>query len=184
MKKVERKISSYIISLPTVRGGPYSSGEAVEWNQIRSIGLLDNFSFQPEAQHTHTHAHAHAHARTHTHTHTRTHTHTQGARCSSIVRAFAHGAMGRGIYPSWWIYVELILVPASASQHIGHLHQDTLRSDCTYLFQRPMFNCESFNTSCSSFLNTPCINSGKRSRSGCDRSSGRSFMLDSLSYFS
>ena len=25
-----------------------------------------------------------------------------GARCSSVVRAFAHGAMGRQIDPSWW----------------------------------------------------------------------------------
>ena len=27
-----------------------------------------------------------------------------GARCSSVVRAFAHGAMGRRIDPSWWTY--------------------------------------------------------------------------------
>ena len=26
----------------------------------------------------------------------------EGARCSSVVRAFAHGAMGRQIDPSWW----------------------------------------------------------------------------------
>ena len=25
-----------------------------------------------------------------------------GARCSSVVRVFAHGAMGRQIDPSWW----------------------------------------------------------------------------------
>ena len=25
-----------------------------------------------------------------------------GARCISVVRAFAHGAMGRRIDPSWW----------------------------------------------------------------------------------
>ena len=25
-----------------------------------------------------------------------------GVRCSSVVRAFAHGAMGRRIDPSWW----------------------------------------------------------------------------------
>ena len=48
----------------------------------------------------------------------RTHTHTynmhifaclplymSGARCSSVVRAFAHGAMGRRIDPSWWTYI-------------------------------------------------------------------------------
>ena len=35
-----------------------------------------------------------------------------GARCSSVVRAFAHGAMGRRIDPGGPI--ELFLVPASA----------------------------------------------------------------------
>ena len=27
-----------------------------------------------------------------------------GARCRSVVRAFAHGAMGRRIDPSWWTH--------------------------------------------------------------------------------
>ena len=27
-----------------------------------------------------------------------------GATCSSVVRAFAHGAMGRRIDPSWWTH--------------------------------------------------------------------------------
>ena len=36
------------------------------------------------------------------------------ARCSSVVRAFAHGAMGRRIDPSWGEPIELFLVPASA----------------------------------------------------------------------
>ena len=36
-----------------------------------------------------------------------------GARCSSVVRAFAHGAMGRRIDPSWGEPIELFLVPAS-----------------------------------------------------------------------
>ena len=36
------------------------------------------------------------------------------ARCSSVVRAFAHGAMGRRIDPSWGGPTELFLVPASA----------------------------------------------------------------------
>ena len=27
-----------------------------------------------------------------------------GARCSSVVKAFAYGAMGRGIDPSWWTH--------------------------------------------------------------------------------
>ena len=36
------------------------------------------------------------------------------ARCSSVVRAFAHGAMGRRINPSWGGPIELFLVPASA----------------------------------------------------------------------
>ena len=38
------------------------------------------------------------------------------ARCSSVVRAFAHGAMGRRIDPSWGGPIELFLVPASAPQ--------------------------------------------------------------------
>ena len=37
-----------------------------------------------------------------------------GARCSSVVRAFARGAMGRRIDPSWSGPIELFLVPASA----------------------------------------------------------------------
>ena len=36
-----------------------------------------------------------------------------GARCSSVVRAFAHGAMGRRIDPSWAGPIEIFLVPAS-----------------------------------------------------------------------
>ena len=28
----------------------------------------------------------------------------RGASCSSVVRAFAHGAMGRRIDPSWWTH--------------------------------------------------------------------------------
>ena len=28
----------------------------------------------------------------------------KGARCSSVVRAFAHDAMGRQIDPSWWTH--------------------------------------------------------------------------------
>ena len=35
-------------------------------------------------------------------------------RCSSVVRAFAHGAMGRRIDHSWGGPIELFLVPASA----------------------------------------------------------------------
>ena len=37
-----------------------------------------------------------------------------GARCSSVVRAFAHGAMGHRIDPLWGGPIELFLVPASA----------------------------------------------------------------------
>ena len=37
-----------------------------------------------------------------------------GARCSSVVKAFAHGAMGRRIDPSCGGSIELFLVPASA----------------------------------------------------------------------
>ena len=39
---------------------------------------------------------------------------TLGARCSSVVRAFAHGAMGHRIDPAWGGPIELFLVPASA----------------------------------------------------------------------
>ena len=37
-----------------------------------------------------------------------------GARCSSVVRALAHGVMGHRIDPSWGGPIELFLVPASA----------------------------------------------------------------------
>ena len=37
-----------------------------------------------------------------------------GARCSSVVRVFAHGVIGRWIDPSWGGPIELFLVPASA----------------------------------------------------------------------
>ena len=40
--------------------------------------------------------------------------HNMRARCSSVVRAFAHGAMGRQIDPSWGGPIELFLVSASA----------------------------------------------------------------------
>ena len=40
----------------------------------------------------------------------------RGARCSSVVRAFVHGAMGRRIIPSLGGPIELFLVPASAIQ--------------------------------------------------------------------
>ena len=36
------------------------------------------------------------------------------ARCTSAVRAFAYGAMGRRIDPSWGEHIELFLVPANA----------------------------------------------------------------------
>ena len=38
----------------------------------------------------------------------------RGARCSSVVRAFAHGSMGRRIDPSLGGPIELFLVPANA----------------------------------------------------------------------
>ena len=38
----------------------------------------------------------------------------EGARCNSMVRAFAHGAMGHQIDPSGGGPIELFLVPASA----------------------------------------------------------------------
>ena len=39
-----------------------------------------------------------------------------GARCSSVVRTFTHGAIGRRINPSWGGPIELFLIPASAPQ--------------------------------------------------------------------
>ena len=42
------------------------------------------------------------------------HAYNKGARCSSVVRAFTYGAMGRRIDPSWGGPIELFLVPASA----------------------------------------------------------------------
>ena len=39
-------------------------------------------------------------------------------KCSSVVRAFAHGAMGRRIDPSWGEPIELFLVPAIGMVHI------------------------------------------------------------------
>ena len=38
----------------------------------------------------------------------------EGARCRSVVRAFAHGAMGRRIDPSWGGPIELFLAPEGA----------------------------------------------------------------------
>ena len=38
----------------------------------------------------------------------------QRVRCSSVVRAFAHGAMGCQIDPSWGGHIELFLIPTSA----------------------------------------------------------------------
>ena len=37
----------------------------------------------------------------------------RGSEMYTVVRAFAHGAMGRRIYPSWGGPIELFLVPAS-----------------------------------------------------------------------
>ena len=37
-----------------------------------------------------------------------------GMRCSSMGRAFGHGAMGRRIDPSWCGPIEIFLIPASA----------------------------------------------------------------------
>ena len=41
-----------------------------------------------------------------------------GARCSSVVRAFADGVMGRRVDPSWGGPIELFLVPASATKAV------------------------------------------------------------------
>ena len=46
-----------------------------------------------------------------------------GARCSSVVRAFAHVAVGRRIDPSWGGPIELFLVPASAPLHVKEVRK-------------------------------------------------------------
>ena len=38
---------------------------------------------------------------------------SKGAKCSSMVRVFVHGAMGHWIDPSWDGPIELFLIPAS-----------------------------------------------------------------------
>ena len=40
----------------------------------------------------------------------------QGVRCSSVVRVFAHGAMGRWIVHSWGGPIELFLIPAKGER--------------------------------------------------------------------
>ena len=47
------------------------------------------------------------------------HVYVCGARYSTVVRAFAHGAMGRRIDPSWGGPIELFLVPASAPRLVS-----------------------------------------------------------------
>ena len=42
------------------------------------------------------------------------HSFNQGVTCSSVVREFAHGAMGGRIDPSWGGPIELFLIPDSA----------------------------------------------------------------------
>ena len=42
-----------------------------------------------------------------------------GARCSSVVKVFAHGAMGHRINPSWGRPIELFLVPSSAPRLVS-----------------------------------------------------------------
>ena len=44
------------------------------------------------------------------------HLSSQGARCSSVVRAFAHGAMGSRIDHSWGGPIELFFAPARDPQ--------------------------------------------------------------------
>ena len=44
-----------------------------------------------------------------------------GARCSSVVRTFADGVMGRRIDPSWGGPIELFRVPASARRMVWYV---------------------------------------------------------------
>ena len=49
-----------------------------------------------------------------------------GARCSSVVRAYAHGVMDRRIDPLWGEPIELFLVPASAPRLWDGAYKRTL----------------------------------------------------------
>ena len=52
-----------------------------------------------------------------------------GARCSSVVRAFAHGAMGRRIDPSWGGPIELFLVLVYLTTNTTHFIYGYMASD-------------------------------------------------------
>ena len=49
-------------------------------------------------------------------------TRQEGVRGSSVVRAFAHDAMGHRIDPSWGGPIDLFLVPASGDNFNGNLY--------------------------------------------------------------
>ena len=45
-----------------------------------------------------------------------------------MVRAFAHGAIGRRIDPSWVGHIELFLIPASAPRLVGERGSSVVRA--------------------------------------------------------
>ena len=51
------------------------------------------------------------------------------ARCSSVVRLFAHGAMGRRIDPSWGGPIELFHFPASSPRMEDDAYKRTLAAN-------------------------------------------------------
>ena len=84
-----------------------------------------------------------------------------------MVRALAHGAVGRRIDPSWGEPIELFLVVASATTNLQTTQHRHAQRNTTLLPARS-----------ETWLR------GKSVRSWCDRSSDRSLMVDLLSYFS
>ena len=61
-----------------------------------------------------------------------------GARCSSVVIAFAHGAMGRRIDPSWGGPIKLFLDPASAQRLVTQRPWYVLSCLCDDAYKRTL----------------------------------------------
>ena len=60
------------------------------------------------------------------------------ARCSSVLRVFAHGAVGRRIDPSWGGPNELFLVPASAPRLVKQRPWYMLSCLCDGAYKRTL----------------------------------------------
>ena len=70
-----------------------------------------------------------------------------GARCSSVVRAFAHGAMGHRIDPSRAGPIELFLVPARKEGNV-YLTTHSTHFIYGYMREREMFYLSMHSTHC------------------------------------